>query len=147
MTRRRIVNSAIPLLGFVLVVALPSGCSEKPKVEENKAADHLRKIINAFDVALYDNKHPLRDETELKAALKKISPAENPDEIIRSPNDGEPYEIVWGVNLDRQTESNAIVAHEKKGAGGKRYVITVARIVSQMNDSDFANASFAKGKK
>ena len=130
----------------ILAAMATSGCAEKPKVQENKAADHLRKIAQAFDLAQYKG-HTPNGPDDIKPFLKQLSPKDEPDDLLRSPNDGEPYEIMWGVNLDRQTEIGAIFAHEKKGVDGKRYVITGARIVSQMSDADFAGASFAKGRR
>jgi hypothetical protein len=130
----------------LLIALTESGCSQKPKFEENKAADHLRKIANAFDVAAYAGGAPTNAD-ELKPHLKTVSPKDDPETLLRSPNDGEPYEIMWGVNLDRQTDIGAIFAHEKKGVNGKRYVISVARIVTQVSDADFENSTFAKGRR
>jgi hypothetical protein len=130
----------------VLALA-PAGCSEKPKFQENKAADHLRKIAIAFDNFNHGKGHPPKDAEDIKPILKLLSPKENPDDVLRSPNDGEPYEILWGVNLERQTEFGAIFAHEKKGVDGKRYVITVSRLVSQMTDAELQGATFARGKR
>ena len=136
-----VVWCCITLLGPAL-----SGCSKKEEVQENKAADHLRKIALAFEMAQYSGKAP-KSADVIKPFLKELSPNEDPDDILRSPNDGEPYVVMWGVNLERQTDFNAIFAHEKKGTDGKRYVINVTRIVLQMSDADFAAASFAKAKK
>lgn len=127
--------------------ALP-GCAEKKRgPEENKAADHLRKIAQAFDIAQYKTGRPPKDADELKPVLKELSKDENPDDLLRSPNDQEAYQIAWGVNLDRQTDTDLIFAHEKKGVEGKRYVITVARIVMQKTDAEFEAAKFAKSKR
>lgn len=131
----------------VAMLSATSGCSDKPKgPPENKAADHLRKIAQSFDLALYKGGAPKNAE-EIKPFLKLLSKDEEPDDLLSSPNDNEPYVIMWGVNLERQTDTAAILAHEKKGADGKRYVINVARIVSQMSDADFAAANFAKGRR
>jgi hypothetical protein len=142
---RRIAHSLV-MISFVLLTSLPTGCAEKPKFQENKAADHLRKIATAFTMGPYAGGIP-KNAAELKALLKQLSPKEDPDELLRSPNDGEPYEIMWGANFDRQTDINAIFAHEKKGVDGKRFVINVARIVSQMTDAEFAGANVAHGKR
>ncbi len=135
------------LVAFLLVGLTCTGCSERPrKVEENQAAHRLRKIAHAYDIGLLSGRMP-RSAEDLKPLLKQASPTEDPEDMLRSPNDGESFEIMWGVNLDRQTELDLILAHEKKGKDGKRYVLTVARLVSQMGDADFENARFAKGKR
>jgi hypothetical protein len=142
---RRVAGIPTVWLALIALTAM-SGCAGKSKQpEENKAADHLRKIGQAFDLAIHTGRVPHNAE-ELKSFLKELYP-EDPDELLRSPNDGQPYEIMWGVNFDDQPDINAIFAHEKNGVAGKRYVITVARIVMHMTDDDFDKASFAEGKK
>jgi hypothetical protein len=131
---------------WFVVLSAELGCAEKSRgPEENKAANHLRKIAQAFDLAQYKGSAPKNAE-EIKPLLKQLSKDEEPDAMLRSPNDGEPYEVAWGARLDRQTDLKAILAYEKKGVDGKRYVITVARIVLQMNDADFEAATFVQGR-
>ena len=142
---RNVTKIGTIFVGLAMWPAL-MGCAEKPKVQENKAADHLRKIGQSFDMAQYGGGAPKSAE-DIKPFLKQLSPNEDPEDMLRSPNDGEPYEIIWGVNLEKQTEFGAIFAHEKKGVDGKRYVISVARIVTQMSDAEFQGATFAKGKR
>lgn len=142
----RVLSAFLIGAGLLAEIAL-MGCARTSKPPENKAADNLRKISQAYDIAMYKNRHPPQDAEELKPFLKEVSQQEDPDAILVSPNDHQPYEIVWGVNLDKATEINAILAHEKQGIDGQRFVITVARITKQVSDADFKSASFAKGKK
>jgi hypothetical protein len=139
----------IPGLAGVLVVSSLlglSGCGAA-KPPPDKTPDHLRKILQAFDLANYEKRRGPRDADELKSYLKQVGGVEDPDQLLRSPNDGQPYEIVWGVNLMEETDISAIVAYEKQGVGGKRQVITVARIVKEMSDAEFSEATFASGKR
>jgi hypothetical protein len=122
------------------------GCGES-KPAPNKAPGHLRKIIQGFDLAIATNRRPPRDAEELKPFLQQISEKEDPEEILRSPNDGQPYEIMWGVNPLQQEEFDALLAYEKNGVDGKRYVITVARIVKEMSDAEFKEARRASPRK
>jgi hypothetical protein len=146
-SRHRLLGS-VPGLALVLVLAgLPGlpGCSAKPPPPQT--ADHLRKILQAFDLANYEKRRGPKDEDELKVYLKQLEGVQDPDQWLRSPNDGQPYEIIWGVNLMDETDIKAIVAYEKQGVAGKRQVITVARIVREMSDAEFSEATFATGKK
>ena len=102
-------------------------------------------IANAFDNAQLGKGKIIHNAEELKPWLQQISKKENIDEFLRSPNDGEPYEIMWGVNLDRQNDLNLVFAHEKKGVDGKRYVINVGRIVLHLTEAEFEAVSFARG--
>jgi hypothetical protein len=134
---------AVALFG---VLSAP-GCSSKPtQIEENTAAPRLRKIMQAYDIAIYKGKIP-QNADDLKPFLLELAPNDNPEEILRSPNDNEPYEVVWGTNLDRIEERNVVVAYEKTGVNGVRYVITNERIVKTMTDDEFRQANIARGKK
>lgn len=126
---------------------MPAGCGGTGRPEENPTADHLRKIGQAFDLAIDKNRRPPRNTEELRPFLKPLTQQDDPDAFLRSPNDGLPYMIVFGVHIDKEDDSAALFAHEQKGAGGKRYVITVARIVKEMTDADFSRATYAGGKK
>jgi hypothetical protein len=132
---------------FVVLIAAVPGCQHHDaKPPENPAADHLRKLGIAYDVALYKGRMPRKGE-DLKPYLKQIAPNEDPEVFLRSPNDGQPYEVAWGVRLDRVMDIGAVFAHEKKGVDGKRYVMTVARIVKTMTDAEFSHATYPGGKK
>jgi hypothetical protein len=132
--------------GALTGAGLP-GCTGPPQPQENQAAAHLRTIIQAYDLALYHKGRPPRDAEELKPFLKQLREHEDPDVLLRSPNDGQPYEIVWGVNLNQDVDPGAVLAYEKQGAEGKRYVITVGRIVKEMTEAEFSGASLARGRK
>jgi hypothetical protein len=136
------------LVGLVCtgMLGMP-GCKGEPaRPQENKAAGHLRTIAQAFDLAIDKRRVPQNVE-ELKPFLQQLSGGEDVEVLLRSPNDGQPYEIMWGVNLEREEAIDAIFAHEKLGVAGRRYVITVSRIVKQIGDDEFSKASFARGKK
>jgi len=131
-------------VGVVAGLGLP-GCAGKRESQENPAAAHLRRIAGAYDMVLYHKRRPPRSVEDLKPFLKEDEQGD-PDVFLRSPNDGQPYEIVWGVNLDNEENLSAILAHEKNGVEGKRYVITIARIVKEMTEEDFKRATFPKVK-
>jgi len=124
-----------------------TGCAGKAKPEENQAAAHLRKIVQAYNEVNYRHGRSPRSADELKPILKQMSERDDPEIFLRSPNDGEPYEIVWGINLERVTDGSILVAYEKKGVDGKRYAINVARIVKQLTDAEIQKASPPRGKK
>ena len=67
-----------------------------------------------------------------------------PDEVLTSSRDGQPYVIILGADLGA-TRSGEVLAYEKKGAGGKRYVLSMDFNVGQISDADFAKATFAMG--
>ncbi|HEY7155179.1 MAG TPA: hypothetical protein VH575_14550 [Gemmataceae bacterium] len=90
--------------------------------------------------------HPPRSEDELKRCFKEIGETGDPDQVLRSPRDGEPYVILYGPPLDADAR-DVILAYEKNGAEGKRYVLTQARRVQVMTDGEFAAAKFATNQR
>src|SRR5262249_34424127 len=122
-----------------------TGCSSKPVKREDPGAVNLRKISQAYDVADLTIGHPPRSEDELKRCFKEIGETGDSDQILRSPRDGEPYVILYGPPLNSDAR-DIILAYEKNGAEGKRYVLTLARRVQIMTDSEFATAKFATSR-
>lgn len=139
------LSTVLVLLVGVLTGVL-AGCAGKHPPEENQAAVHLRKIAQAYDLVLYKNRRPPRNAEELKPFLQQLGPHDAPEDLLRSPNDGQPYEIVWGVNPDREANLSALLAHEKNGVDGKRYAITVGRIVKTLTEAEFKDTSYPGGK-
>lgn len=130
---------------LVVWLGLP-GCSSKPLKREEPGAVNLRKISQAYDVADLKIGHPPRSVDELKRCFKEIGETGDPDQILRSPRDGELYVIRYGAPLDSDAR-DIILAYEKNGAEGKRYVLTQARRVQVVTDGQFATAKFAASRK
>jgi hypothetical protein len=60
---------------------------------------------------------------ELKPYLKKYG---DPEQLLVSPNDGQPYHIVWGVTPSRPSQNaqkQRFLLYEQSGKGGKRYAL------------------------
>jgi hypothetical protein len=81
---------------------------------------------------------PPRGIEDLKAVAKEYGDL---DRLLKSPNDGQPYAIVWGVDLGNAPNPTMVVAHEKVGSGGIRYVMTPTGIM-KLTDQEFAHAAF-----
>jgi hypothetical protein len=107
---------------------------------------NLRKIVQAFDAAEYKLRRAPKNEEELKRFFTDAGATGDPEQYLRSPRDGQPYVIIYGTALDPDGRS-IILAHEKDGAEGKRYVITLSRDVKLLTADEFAKAEFAGGKK
>lgn len=126
----------ILLILFCASLLASLGCSGKPVTKENPAGDRLRRILQAFDVVVYEKRRGPKNADEIKPFLKGPTGKDNPDEVLKSPNDGELFEIAWGTNLETVADSNMIVVQEKKGSGGVRYGITAARIVKKLEAAE-----------
>ncbi len=112
-------------------------------------SDNLAKVGAAYMRAVQkavDEKKPLpRRPQDLDAFLKEHG---DPAALLRSPNDGEPYVILWGVNPFDPAYDNepVIIIYEKKGKDGRRYVISTrdGRPTS-LSDVEFSNEKFPAG--
>jgi hypothetical protein len=137
--------------GFVAAWAVAwlglAGCSSKPPPKQEDPVEiYLRRIVQAYDVAEYRLGRFPRTEDELKRFLPETGATEAPEQLLRSPRDGQPYVIVYGAALD-PNGYGTILAYEKVGVEGQRYVITVSRDVKVMAEAEFARADFARGHK
>jgi hypothetical protein len=87
---------------------------------------------------------PPRDANDLRRFFKELGVGGDPDQVLRSPRDGQPYVILFGAPLDA-TGAHTILAFERQGAEGRRYVLTVARGVKLLTQEEFDRAAFAQG--
>ena len=128
--------------GFLCAcLALVVGCSSTPEqVALSQAAKigNLQKIRVAYDTATEKLGRPPANEKEAWPFLEALG---DPGEILKSKVDGEPYVVLWGVNL-RTVEVDmppAIIAYEKSGRSGSRYVLTMLGC-ALYDDVDFQNS-------
>jgi hypothetical protein len=143
------MNGPLPfgvLSAFMLAFVL-SGCSTATtgKIPEiNKAQEHLQAIADAYVTVADGRGRPPQSASDLTPVLKQRG---DPASFLKSPNDGEPYVIIWGLNLDEHlgTHPLPLFAYERKGANGKRYVVNTDKVIMVMTDDQFAKASFPKG--
>jgi hypothetical protein len=94
------------------------------------------------------NKAPESFE-DLRPYLKSLG--RTPEDIQVSPNDGQPYVVLWGCDPTRGGSSGAqgltlIVCHEKTGKDGKRAVSDNRGRVATVTDEEFAKLRFITKK-
>src|SRR5262245_45050551 len=133
---------AVVLSGVGLLVGLAAiGCSSRatPSAAAVSETENLSKIERAYDKAIQKLGRPPADTEQLKPFLKEFG---DPDKILRSPRDGQPYVILYGVHIRKVKLEMPppIWAYEKNGVNGKRYVLTVMGAVP-MTDEEFAKAN------
>ena len=91
-----------------------------------------------------------RPPTNRKELIPFLDPKLPASQIFRSPNDGEDFEIVWGVELrELKAQGNdvPIVAYEKRGKEGKRYVLRGRSEALVMSEGELKSAVFPAGYK
>jgi hypothetical protein len=129
------------------LLAAAAGCwsSEPNVVPLSNSEKNLSRIATAYIDAHEKLGRPPKSAEELKPSLKD---AGTPEEVLISPNDGEPYVVIWGVDPSRGGPTDyqgmwQILAYEKKGKGGKRAVTDVRGRPMTVLDADFPKLTFA----
>jgi hypothetical protein len=83
------------------------------------------------------------------AEIKPYVEGEVSDDLLRSPNDGEPFVILWGVDYNRlpyrKDNPFTVGGYEKNGVHGTRYVLRFPMGVVSMTDDDLRKAIFPPG--
>jgi hypothetical protein len=146
--RRRVASLVAGWLCAALAIAI-TGCSSTPKSTEDETTTDLREIAKAYAVTISLHRRPPRSLEEIKKVLGELHEAKmvgKPEEVLTSSRDGQPYEIILGADLGA-SRSPEILAYEKQGKDGTRYVLTMTYDVQQLSDAEFAQATFAAGHK
>src|SRR5262249_53521491 len=135
------------ILGLVWIAAA-WGCRMAAPEEKEVPAAHqnLRFISAAYFRATIKLDRPPRTLEELRPFLKEQT--ESAD-VLRSPNDGENYVILWGVDVRKppaEGKGTPIWAYEQRGKDGTRYVLR-GKNVAQLTDEEFQRADFPRGHK
>jgi hypothetical protein len=105
---------------------------------------NLRTIKSAYLQATKALGRPPQNLDEIKPYFNKGT---DPATILRSPDDGEEYKILWGVDVMNAEPINGqlpVVAYEQRGKDGKRYVLQV-RDIRQVTNEDFKKLPFPPG--
>jgi hypothetical protein len=151
----RLLIVAIAISGWGLV-----GCSSKrPDTGgSDDVKQNLKQIFQAYQLAERDLRRPPKSAQELKPFLVKIKGSE---EALESPNDQEPFVIIWGASTGpkammaaKKTEVNAaepeyppILAYEKQGTSKGRHVLFVMGPITVLDEERFRKATFANNHK
>jgi hypothetical protein len=117
-----------------------SGCSSARQPGELSKEE---KALVFVGLAYRDASAALRrgpqNAEELKPFLKKYG---DPDKLLVSPSDGQPYHIVWGLIPSRPARSfqqQPFLAFEKTGKDGKRYALDCMLKVHHLSDKEFTD--------
>lgn len=134
----RRLNYSFDRILILFTGVLLAGCSSsEPPGLKQEEINPLGKIGNAYDRATVKLGYPPRNLDQLKPFLKEEGDV---DSLLRSPNDGQPYVILWGQNIRKvETMPPPIIAYEKQGVNGRRVVLTAMGVVP-MDEEEFQTA-------
>ena len=133
------------LWGLVLTALTLPGCHGGSEHALGTAKDRLVKIGRAYLDATDHLGRPPQGFSEIRPYFY----GEVDEAVTRSPNDGEEFVVLWGVDYNTLplTRENpfTVAAYEKHGDGGKRYVLRIPTQVLLMSDAELAKAVFPPG--
>lgn len=139
------------VLSFCWVVGLLAvcGCGKSDPVETPMPAAEkdLGTISQAYKEAFERTNKAPKSFEELRPYLKSLG--RSPEDIQISPNDGQPYVVLWGGDPTRGggggvQQLSLIVCHEKAGKDGKRAVSDTRGRVATVTDDEFSRLKFIK---
>lgn len=136
---------AIGMVCFALAIGGFLGCSTQT-TEHKPVSQHLKKIGLAYIKATEKNN---RAPANLKDLLPFLKDEGDPDELLKSPGDGEPFVIFWDVDHRAyaiEAKPLPVLVHEKTGSGGKRWVLRVNRSLHLTNE-ELQKEPFPPGQK
>jgi len=131
-------------LSLLLVIVLGlAGCSSRPPPRtENPDTTNLRRIYQAFRLCEDFKQRRPQDVEELKHYLGELGEPGTPAEFLISKRDGQPFVIFYNNSIN-PAAGDVVLVHEKDGADGERYVLTLAGNVKSLSDAEFAKANLA----
>jgi hypothetical protein len=131
----------------VCAVLVAAGCGKSRTTElESPTAEKLRTLHDVYQRANIRLGRPPASMADLLPEFKEQG--KNPAEVLRSPNDGADFEIVWGVELRRlkaRGDDVPVIAFEKHGKDGKRHVLRARERVDELTDGELRSAKFPDG--
>jgi len=127
-TRARSSATVLALAFLTFALSGCSGCGSQVNVIPLTPAEKkLMNIVMAYQDAFSQSERPPKNADDIKPFLKRFG---DPEDLLVSPNDNQPYVIVWGVDPTRggPTEYQGmfpIIAYERQGAGGKLAIVDI----------------------
>lgn len=107
--------------------------------------EHLAHIGQVYRQFNRHQRRPPRTTAEIAPMLRELGHSE---EVFRSTRDNQPLVICWGVNLvvpPTVTRTRAVLAYEREGSAGSRFVLLTQGNVELLTDEQFRELSFPPG--
>jgi hypothetical protein len=155
MTTHLTRRAAVIAVMAALLIGSPgcAGCgrSSDPVVTPlPKAVQDVGSISQAYREAFEQTGKAPESFDDLRKYLTSLGG--NPDDMRVSPNDGQPYVVMWGADPTRGGPGPikgmwSIVAHEQTGANGVRAVADIRGLAVTVTDEEFAKLTFIRKRK
>jgi hypothetical protein len=148
MTRQPLLHTLFVglLFGFCLTLA---GCASTVVVNnQDPTEQRMKAVATAYLRATQKLKRGPKNLDELKPFLQELG---EPEELLRSPEDGQEFVILWGVTSGTfppmREKQFPVLLYEKEGKNGKRLVYCLPTLLVEMSPEELKNAYFPPGHK
>lgn len=135
----------------VILACVLAGCASPPPEEQIDPAERrLRLLHGAYEAAFRRLGRPPRDAQELAEHLPRG------EDVLVSPNDGEPFVVLWGVSCTPvglaswektkpagSADTSPIFAYERRGTIRGRCVARLFGETAVLPEDQFAQSWFA----
>jgi hypothetical protein len=146
LSRFRFLSGVFTWLAVCLV---GGGCGspEPVKKEADVSYQHLTAIKRAYIKATEELGRPPESAKDILPYINYAGGAK--EELLRSPEDGQEYKILWGVDVRELMQPDdqgqyPVLAYEQQGKDGRRYVLAI-KTITQMTDEQLKKAPFPPG--
>ena len=132
------------LIVLTVVIALGLGCKPQSAFDETQGDPFEQMVVIQqcyFDYAIKNKKAPSSKE-DLAARFQ--SSGYEPSILLKSPRDGQPFVILWGVMPDLTSTPPVVLGYESSSVGDARMVMTTMGVVTMLEDA-FQKATFPEG--
>jgi hypothetical protein len=134
-------------LGILAAVVLSVVSCGPSEVVTQVPVDHarLQALVTVYAYACRDLQRPPEKFAELLPVCKQAK-IEKPRDYFTSTRDGQPYVIIWGLDLEhRYLGAKVPLAYEDVGKEGKRLVVTCNREVQELAAAEIAQSEWPSG--
>jgi hypothetical protein len=122
------------LFSFALATAAIAGCGGQPATAPTEIS--LRKLASYYGMFMSSHKGTApANEAELRTFIKEKAADADLDELFRSVRDRQPYIVIYFG--PKKVLPSSVIAYEKEGQAGKRFVAYSTTAVRELDDAEF----------
>lgn len=134
-------------LGLQAAIVLSALSCGPSKVVTNVSPDHarLKAIVTFYAYACRDLQRTPESLDDLLPIMQQAK-VSNPSEYFTSTRDGQPYVIVWGLDLQSRYQGARVpIAYERAGTDGKRLLVMGDQTIEEITHAEFERIEWPKG--
>ena len=144
------MRRSVPIFLLSLGIILTNlGCGSRQQIGKvPPASENLRVLCHAY-IEATDKMN--RAPTNFEELLPFLKEKGDPDQLRRSPGDGEEYVIFWGMDYrsygGAQPLPLPLLAFEKEGKHGKRWVFLLMNMMTELNHDEMQKVPLPQGQR